>query len=289
MRVSRTVKTVRKVTVRNDNRSRTVEKSKAVRTVKTTRGGALSFGKGNAKLGKNVATFSLPAGYTCPGAADCLSRANRQTGKITDGPATLFRCFAATAEARHVNVRESRWDNLEALRACTSADEMAELILSSLPRNVDTVRIHVSGDFFSGMYFDAWLLVASRRPDLLFYAYTKSLPLWAERIDRIPSNCVLTASAGGKHDHLILEHGLRQAIVVYSEAEAAQRGLEIDHDDSHAMRADGRDFALLIHGSQPAGSEAARAISALRAQGEFGYGERADEIRASRRFALATV
>lgn len=27
----------------------------------------LTFGKGNAKLDKAIITFSLPAGYTCPG------------------------------------------------------------------------------------------------------------------------------------------------------------------------------------------------------------------------------
>jgi hypothetical protein len=42
----------------------------------------------------------------------------------------------------------------------------------------------------------------------------------------------------------------------------------------------GADFALLIHGSQPAGTEASKAISALRKQGEFGYGQKADAIRA---------
>jgi hypothetical protein len=51
----------------------------------------------------------------------------------------------------------------------------------------------------------------------------------------------------------------------------------------------GADFALLIHGSQPAGSEAAKAIASLRAQGEFGYGERADAIREARRTALPLV
>jgi hypothetical protein len=156
---------------------------------------------------------------------------------------------------------------------------MVQLVLDSLPPSAGVVRIHVSGDFYSQTYFDAWLEVARRRPDTLFYAYTKSLPYWVRRKDELPNNLVLTASYGGTHDHLIEKHNLRYAKVVLSEAEAAPLGLELDHDDSHAMK-QGPSFALLIHGSQPAGTEASKAISALRKQGEFGYGEKADAIRA---------
>ena len=40
------------------------------------------------KLGVTLKTFTLPAGYTCPGAKDCLAFADRKTGKITDGEHT---------------------------------------------------------------------------------------------------------------------------------------------------------------------------------------------------------
>ena len=72
-------------------------------------------------------------------------------------------------------------------------------------------------------------------------------------------NLVLTASYGGSRDELIDRHGLRYARVVHSEAEAEDLGLELDHDDSHAMKP-GPSFGLLIHGTQPAGSDAAWAL-----------------------------
>ena len=64
---------------------------------------------------------------------------------------------------------------------------------------------------------------------------------------------------------------LRSAKVVFSEAEAEKLGLEIDHDDSHAARPSLRDqdFALLIHGTQPAGSEAAKALKELKGKGSY--------------------
>ena len=65
---------------------------------------------------------------------------------------------------------------------------------------------------------------------------------------------------------MIAEHELRSVKVVFSEAEAAKLGLEIDDDDTHASDPTKRDndFALLIHGVQPKGSEAAVALRAIK-------------------------
>jgi hypothetical protein len=243
----------------------------------------LRFGNGNAKLDAAIFTFSLPAGHACPFARDCQARADRHTGRVKDGPDTAFRCYAASMEARHTSVRGSRWHNFDLLRGRPKAG-MVRLILDSLSPYAGFVRVHDSGDFFSQDYFDAWAEVARRRPHTTFYAYTKSLPYWVARLGQLPPNFVLTASRGGRHDDLIERHGLRSARVVYSEAEAARLGLPIDHDDSHAMT-NGGDFALLIHGTQPPGTEASKAVSALRAEGNFGYGGKADK----RRVALALV
>ena len=132
------------------------------------------------------------------------------------------------------------------------------------------MRIHVSGDFFTQSYFDAWCVVAEDNPDVLFYAYTKSLHFWVISLGYLPENLVLTASVGGKYDRYIHTHKLRYAQVVYSEQEAKDLKLPIDHDDTHAMK-QGGSFALLIHGAQPAGSEAAKALSVLKKAGKGGY------------------
>src|SRR5262249_4062106 len=163
-----------------------------------------------------------------------LSRADRATGKIRDGERTEFRCFSASQEVNYSTVRASRWHNLEALKGKTT-EQMAALILAALPRKATTVRIHVSGDFFSLAYLDAWWLVARMRPDLVFYFYTKSLRYWLARLDLIGDghtpgtipNVVPTASRGGRDDALIDAHGLRSAVVVFSEQEAAGKGLSL--------------------------------------------------------------
>ena len=145
----------------------------------------LKFQKGNAKLDKSIFTFSLPAGHSCPFALDCLSKSNKETGKLTDGKNTLFRCFAASAEAVYTNTRLARWYNFDLLRKETN---QVKLILNSIPKQAQIIRVHVSGDFYNQQYFDNWLKVAQLRPDIIFYAYTKSLNFWINRIDQIPVN-----------------------------------------------------------------------------------------------------
>jgi len=50
--------------------------------------------------------------------------------------------------------------------------------------------------------------------------------------------------------------------------DANAAGLEVDHDDSHCFG--DKPFALLVHGTQPKGSEAGKAISARRKINKFG-------------------
>ena len=149
--------------------------------------------------------------------------------------------------------------------------QTVDLIIASMPKNLGICRIHVAGDFFSQVYFDAWRIVAKMNPDRLFYAYTKSLPYWLARRDDIPTNLVLTASYGGRKDNLIKSEKLRSAKVVFHPSETI---LEIDHNDSCAADPSTRnqDFALLIHGIQPAKTAASEAIKVLKKEKvQFSY------------------
>lgn len=238
----------------------------------------LKFKRGNAKLGRETLVFSLPAGWTCPAAKLCFSRANQDTGKLTDGPHNQFRCYAASSETLFSNVRKGRWKNFEALKACQgSTVDMINLIERSIAPFINSkclpvkrIRIHESGDFFSQAYFDAWLIVAITHPTVIFYAYTKALPFWISRKNILPSNLRLTASYGGRYDALIEKHSLKYVKVVFSELEAVKLGLKIDHDDSRAWKlADS--FAILLHGTQPAETPAAKAWQAIKTKGRGGY------------------
>ena len=247
----------------------------------------LKFSTGNGKL-KNRLIFNLPAGYACPHAGVCKTFADRTTGQITDLPqytgvtATQdYRCFAAMAETRPT-VREARWHNWDLLRETIHMNGNQAMLLRDL---IDMsllmqpakklIRIHASGDFWTENYMRAWIMVAQERPSQTFYAYTKSLGMWLNLKDIIPSNFYLTASQGGTLDYLIPKYPevfQRVAYVVYTEEEAVARGLSVDHNDSHCLG--DKPFALLVHGSQRAGSEAMQAITKRKKEGKFvGYGK----------------
>lgn len=246
-----------------------------------------SPGKGNAKLqalGGKVYTFSLPSGYSCPAANDCLSKAVAKDGKmaIKDGPNTKFRCFSATQEVVYKAVREQRNHNFALLRGAKTFEDMANLIDISLPKDATIIRIHVGGDFFNRDYMKTWLHVASNNPTITFYAYTKSLNYWVSLVSEVPSNMKLNASKGGKFDHYIDFYGLKYAEVVFTEQEAIDKGLEIDHDDSHAFIQD-KSFALLLHGVQPKGSEAGEALKLLKGVGSYSFKKKPTDVTKRKR------
>jgi len=237
----------------------------------------IKFTFGNAKLGQATAILSLVAGVACPGAKDCKSQVveTENGNRIQDGEFTEFRCYAASMELRSNNAYELHKRNYEVLRNAKTVQDKVNVIVNSIKaQGIDQdcrrVRIHASGDFFVQSYFDAWLQVAEQFPEIIFYAYTKSIKFWVRRMDSIPANFKLTASYGGHMDALIDEHGLKNVKVVYSVEEAKKQSLPIDKDDSHAWNYDGN-FAQLIHGTQPAGSLASKALQALRKKGIMGY------------------
>jgi len=237
----------------------------------TNKNTKLNFGNGNAKLSTAIATFSLPAGHSCPFAKECLSKANRLTGQIVDGQHCRFRCFAASQEALFTSVRKARWNNFERLKQAGTVEKMTRTIQEFLPRGYAYVRVHVSGDFYNEKYFLAWLNVALNNPLITFYGYTKATPFLAKYKKLLPRNFRFTASKGGTCDNLIAKHNMRSAEVVFSVKEAEEKGLAIDHDDSHAITAE-KSFALLIHGTQPAGSLAGKAWEKVK-KTIGGYGE----------------
>jgi hypothetical protein len=193
--------------------------------------------------------------------------------RIQDGKETLFRCYSASQEVQYDNVYKNRKANFDAIRNCKTQGEIVKLLQDSLPKNAGIVRWHSAGDFFSPKYFSAAVELARRNPHILFYAYTKAVGYWITHLDKIgpksecgiPDNFVLTASRGGKLDELIESYGLRSVLVVKSTYQARKLGLPVDSDDSHAADPARRenDFALVIHGTQPKGSDYGKVVARL--------------------------
>lgn len=226
----------------------------------------LKFGNANRKVKRNdkkINIFDIPAGFTCPMANECFSTANRETGKITDGKNTVFRCYAASIEVIYPAKRELVWHNLELIKSnISSINKTINLIQSSLPKKFDIMRIHSHGDFFNRNYFLSWLGIAKNNPEKLFYFYTKRVDFILKYHHFFPDNLKYNISIGGKLDSKI-ESWMKTVRVVYSENEAKELGLAIDHDDRLAYEQN-KPFALLIHGVQPKNSFASKKLQIIK-------------------------
>lgn len=157
---------------------------------------------------------------------------DKDTGKFnTIGK--VFRCYAASSE-RFPGVRSSRWKNY---------NDILNGIDIQIPKQAKNIRIHGSGDFFSQEYFDKWLTVCKNNPDVNFWAFTKSVQFWVNRINDIPRNLTLQASKGGLQDHLIEQYNLKYA-QVFNSIQEVPVWMKIDTNDDLA-RFGTESFALL--------------------------------------------
>ena len=218
----------------------------------------LKFSKGNRKIHElakelglskqQVVSFDLPAGHTCPAANVCLSKANRETGKITDGDNCQFRCYAASGEAVFTRTRQLRWSNFELLQQAKTTDKMVELIESSLDNKIKVIRIHSSGDFFSKAYYQAWVKVAENNPNITIFGYTKVLPYVKSQK---PSNFKLVYSFGGIFDSKLTDEPTSYVIAKESDVIGSLPCKDNLAGDYYEIM-QGRSFSLLIHGTQPA-------------------------------------
>jgi hypothetical protein len=163
---------------------------------------------------------------------DCKVTVDRVTGKFNN-ESSAYKCYAAAPE-RFPGVRKHRWDNFEKGKAG---------IIDPLPKGCNHVRIHAAGDFFSQSYFDVWVDYCEQYPNAEFWAYTKSLLYWINRMDKIPSNLILTASYGGRLDSLIDRYNLKN-VKIYSSHEDVPADRPVDINDDQA-RIPGINFALM--------------------------------------------
>tara|TARA_R110002126_G_scaffold36633_1_gene111180 strand:- start:4 stop:597 length:594 start_codon:yes stop_codon:yes gene_type:complete len=170
-----------------------------------------------------VYEWNLPSGFTCPFADECLVKVDRNTGKF-DNKSKSYRCYSASAE-RFPGVRKSRWTNFDFVRSGG---------VPEIPKKAEAIRIHSSGDFYSQSYFDMWLKLCKKNPAVEFWAYTKSLNYWVNRLNEIPNNLVLTASRGGRQDNLIELHNLKNVEVIKKESQ--RKGRPIDIGDNEARK-----------------------------------------------------
>ncbi len=112
--------------------------------------------QGNEKLSQAIHHFDLPAAVTCPG----------RTKTCRD------RCYALRNRFLYPQVQE----RLKWCQAMSKRRDFAKLMVQEIRRKgaAFIVRVHSSGDFYSGAYTRKWNTIARACPHTRFFAYTRS-------------------------------------------------------------------------------------------------------------------
>lgn len=110
---------------------------------------------GNSKLGRAIASWSLPVKSTCPGASAVCAQV----------------CYAKRGFYHYNSVRKSLQTNQKRWQSPTWTDDIVAWLHKQRPL---AVRIHAAGDFHREIYIDKWHEIVSRCNWLPFYAYTRS-------------------------------------------------------------------------------------------------------------------
>ena len=190
--------------------------------------------------------WTLPAGPTtlpdgrranpCPNAEACLALCYAREGTfrfpavalahqrnlmmVLDDPERWERRICSEIAQKRFRATGSRRDDL-----LPQIDRTDRWTIGWAMNGGAAVRIHDAGDFFSDAYLEAWLRIARRFVDVLFYAYTKEVDRFRRLVEPDPpQNFRWIYSLGGKQDHLLDLEGDRHAEVFVESEDLSSAG-----------------------------------------------------------------
>ena len=121
----------------------------------------------NTKLGKGIYAFDLPAVISCPNHTECAKD-----------------CYADKGTFLWKDAKRSNTYNF--IIALNDLQFLKDCLINELERrNINIIRIHSSGDFFSDDYFNMWVSIARKFPNLKIFTYTKTDKI---NVNELPSN-----------------------------------------------------------------------------------------------------
>ena len=185
-----------------------------------------------------VMNFSLPAYKTitgktvCPFAKDCIKY-----------------CYAQKGNYRYPSVVKGLNNRYNLSQTDKFIPQMNATIILERPTHV---RIHDSGDFYSIEYLKKWVQIANDNKDVIFYAYTKSIPFFkgakaGKPIIKIPKNLKVIFSEGSKRDILINNNSDRHARIFKDVATLLSAGYINASDDDLQAITDNKKVGLVYH------------------------------------------
>lgn len=189
----------------------------------------LSFA--NTKLKRDgIASFSIPAGSTCPNKGACVKG-----------------CYAMQGFFLMPSVKEALRRNYEATKNYPKFIKAMDAEIKKKKPKI--IRIHASGDFYSVGYFNSWICIAAMNPKVRFYAYTKMVGMVKATLS-IPKNLTLVFSYGGTEDHLINPLTDRHSHVFSSFEEMEAEGYKDTTTNDINALGRSKKIGLVYHGAK---------------------------------------
>lgn len=185
-----------------------------------------------------ILNFSLPAYKTqnnkvvCPFAKDCVKY-----------------CYAQKGNYRYPSVKKGLNNRYELSKKEEFVTIMNANILLERPTHV---RIHDSGDFYSVKYLNKWIQIANDNKEVIFYAYTKSIPFFKTTKEMntnflLPKNLIIIFSEGSKKDNLINTDTDRHSRIFKDINEMKKQGyINASDNDLNAITKN-KKVGLLLH------------------------------------------
>jgi len=196
--------------------------------------------KTSKKYNANIYAFDLPAyktktgQITCPFADDCIKYCYASKGAYTWLPAQ---------NKHNLNYKLSQQENFT---------ELIQNDIDSKRKKITHIRLHSAGDFYSVKYLLKWLEIADKNPDIVFYAYTKSIPFFKNSkliklMLRHKQNFKVIFSYGSKKDNLINSID-RHAKIFNNESELKKAGyINASEYDLIAINSTNKKIGLIYH------------------------------------------
>ena len=176
-----------------------------------------------------IANKYLEGKSTCPFAKGCLG--------------ADYKCYAQKGAYAWPKVKQA-YNNRYLL---TKQDNFINLMNEAIQKKkVDILRLHDSGDFYSIDYLNKWVEIANANKEVIFYAYTKSIPFFKKNLD-IPTNLKIIFSEGSKKDNLINTSKDRHAKVFKDINSLLSAGYINASDNDLNAITDNKKVGLLLH------------------------------------------
>jgi len=170
-----------------------------------------------------VFNWTIRAGVSCPYAGACNK---------------VGTCYAQSGAYQFGNVKRKHEANLEFtkneffVRSMTT--EIGRISKRLAKQGITmVVRIHDAGDFYSMEYLLKWLTIINEFPNVTFYCYTKSVPLFKRLPMTRPFNLIVNYSMGGIADRQVNEDTDRHVHIFESEEQLVAAGYTRNDEDDH--------------------------------------------------------